>query len=525
MERSLAECIKKIRISRIAGSVDRTIKGLAYDSREVKPGWLFFALPGLHDDGHRYIARAIKSGAAGIICEKIPESPDPEAVYLEVDNPRLAMSPVSAAFYDYPARALKIAGVTATEGKSTTVYFIYQLLGLIGKKAGFFSTVMSNTFGKEMPNPEHQTTPEATAVQRMLAQMRDSGMEYAVVEASSHGLSKKLGRLSDVGFDTAVFMNVTHEHLEFHGTWEQYRDDKANLFRALGESPEWMTARKLQGHSGCGIVNACDPSAAYFTGVTDRQCAGFAVSGCRQYVQADFTADILEETPNGTRFNLSGPLSEGSGIVRLSAELHVPGTFNVSNATAAILAASNLSGIRWTEFIPLLPGLKPVAGRMTRVEQGQPFDILIDYAHTPSSFEAVLPPLRKQRSGKILCVFGSGGERDRIKRPLQGEIASRECDIVILADEDPRGEDPETLLREIAAGCKGKTENSNLFIIPDRVSAIKKAFSLADPGDLVLLLGKGHENSIIGKQGAVPYDELTTATSLLSEMGYENDRP
>jgi len=212
---------------------DPAISGLAYDSREVRPGYLFFALPGLHADGHRFVGAAIAAGAVAVVHSAgLPEY-DGRVAYLKVADPRFAMSPIADDFHGRPSSSLGVVGVTGTEGKSTTVYLIYQLLRLSGRKAGFFSTVMSDTGSGEMPNPEHQTTPEATAVQRMLAAMRDSGCEYAVVESSSHGLSPRTNRLGDVAFDVGVFMNVTSEHLEFHGTWERYRDDKANLFRAL----------------------------------------------------------------------------------------------------------------------------------------------------------------------------------------------------------------------------------------------------------------------------------------------------
>ncbi|MBL8966249.1 MAG: UDP-N-acetylmuramyl-tripeptide synthetase, partial [Spirochaetaceae bacterium] len=413
----------------------------------------------------------------------------------------------------HPSRSLAVLGVTGTEGKSTTVYLIYQLLKLAGEKAGFFSTVMSDTGSGELPNPEHQTTPEAPAVQRMLAEMRDSGYEYAVVESSSHGLSPLLNRLGDVAFDVAVFMNVTHEHLEFHGSWERYREDKANLFRALDrcghEKRVGGTVRRIPSF---GLACADDVSAAYFAAATTKPTRLFSSKG----QGSEFRATEIRSDAAGSSFVVE------SGGTKREARIELPGAFNVDNTLAALAAVAGISSKDWTELLPLLPSLKPVRGRMTAIDRGQPFEVLVDYAHTPSSFEAVFPPLRARATARMLCVFGSGGERDVEKRPRQGRIAADWFDVVILADEDPRGEDPTELLEMIAAGCPEKKRGEELFVIPDRPAAIRKAFSLARPGDIVALLGKGHENSIIYKNGAIPYDEIAEAEKALAELGYSS---
>jgi UDP-N-acetylmuramoyl-L-alanyl-D-glutamate--2,6-diaminopimelate ligase len=489
---------------------DPFIQGIAYDSRQVRTGYLFFALPGLHDDGHRFIPAAIAAGARAIVHSAELPFYDPDVAYVRVPDPRFAMSPMAADFYGRPSRDLAVIGVTGTEGKSTTVYLIYQLLKLAGLRAGFFSTVMSDSGGGEEPNPEHQTTPEATAVQRMLAAMRDAGMGYAVVESSSHGLSPRTNRLGDVDFDVGVMMNVTREHLEFHGTWEQYRSDKANLFRAIGRGG---AAKSLDGREipRFGVVNADDPSADYFRDATGLPVRGFSAAGNADtdLVAADLTVDEAGES-----FSI---LERGN---RYRARLELPGAFNVGNALAALLAVSGVSGIGTGGLVPLLPRLRPVRGRMTAIDRGQPFEVIVDYAHTPSSFQAVFPPLRARVKGRMICVFGSAGERDVEKRPRQGRIAADWFDIVILADEDPRGEDPMALLEEIASGCPELARGERLFLIPDRAAAIRKAFSLARAGDLVALLGKGHENSIIYAKATVPYDEIGEAERALAEIGY-----
>lgn len=503
-----------------SGPVDISITSLEYDSRRVGPGSLFFAFRGLHADGSRFITDAIRRGAAAIVCDTEPPERQPGIAYLLYPDSRLAMSPISAAFYGYPSRSLCVIGVTGTEGKSTTVSLIYQLLNLCGRRAGHISTVTSDSGEGQKPNPEHQTTPEATTIHRNLAAMRDAGLEYAVLESSSHGLSPRTGRLADVEFDIAVLTNVTHEHLEFHGTWEAYRDDKANLFRALDRNAHGKTILG-ESHtlSSVGIVNADDPSAAYFAASNSKPSIGFSASGR----PCEYFATDIETDPHGSDFSLHGP--DGRSV---QVRIDLPGKFNVGNALAALAAAATCTGLPWTDLAPLLGRLGPVRGRMMRIDRGQPFDVVIDYAHTPSSFETVLAPLRApgrtpgRAPGRILCLFGSAGERDRIKRPEQGRIAEKYADVVILTDEDPRAEEPMAILEEIASGIAGLQRETSLFLIPDRPAAIRKAFGLARPGDLVLLLGKGHENSIIYADRTIAYDEEKEALQALGELGYRS---
>ncbi|MBN2875189.1 MAG: UDP-N-acetylmuramyl-tripeptide synthetase, partial [Spirochaetales bacterium] len=342
--------------------------------------------------------------------------------------------------------------------------------------------------------PRHQTTPEATSVQRMLDSMANAGYEYAVVEASSHGLSPRTGRLTDVAFDVGVMTNVRHEHLEFHGTWERYRDDKARLFSAL----DTVSHRKRIGGvdrdvAAFGVVCADDPSAGHFSHATKHRVYSYSSTSAA----ADLYASDIQSDDSGSSFVIHDRTGEHPDEDHAyPARIELPGYFNVENTLAAVLVVSRLTGIGVRELVPLLPRMEPVLGRMTRLVEGQPFEVLVDYAHTPSSFEAILPPLRARITGKLICVFGSGGERDVQKRPAQGRIASTYCDAVILADEDPRGEDPVALLKDIAAGCESMEYDVDLFLIPDRVAAIRKAVSIAKPGDAVLLLGKGHEHTI-----------------------------
>ena len=529
------------------------VSSLEFDSRKVVHNSLFFALPGTHTNGSVFIPQAIENGASAIIFEgefdsaleeKIRVScakADSVPLLIKVKSTRFSMSPVSAAFYDNPSKKLVVIGVTGTEGKSSTVSFIWQLLRLCGKKAGFFSTVQYSFGGDAIANPEHQTTPEAPIVQRELYEMVQNGCEYAVVESSSHGLSCRTNRLGDVAFDCAIFMNVTLEHLEFHGTYEQYKSDKANLFRALDRFEHKKTVLgKEREIEPFGIVNLEDPAATYFINATTKSVLGFTTEGKAGKAAAENAceASALPKIPNdipyysarniasarfGIAYTIHAVEGFGSNSGHLEVKAPVHGAFNAYNITAAIIAVSRLTGISAHEVCEKCANLECVKGRMTVVDNGQPFEVIVDYAHTPSSFETIFPPVRNRCSGRMICVFGSGGERDHVKRPLQGEVAAKFCDIVILTDEDPRQEDSMAILEEIAQGAlkEGKRKDENLFLISDRKEAIRKAFSIAQKNDIVLLLGKGHENSIIYKDRTEPYDEISEANKALGEIGYK----
>lgn len=548
------------------------ITNLVFDSREVTTDSLFFALPGTHIDGNKFISEAILAGANAVIYQgtlspgnqediakaiikrsiqnemsqdKIKFSP----VLINVADSRYAMAPVSSTFYDNPSERMVVIGVTGTEGKSSTVSFIWQLLRACGKKAGFISTVEYSLGGEAIPNPQHQTTPEAPIIQHHLNEMLMNGCDYAVVETSSHGLSSKLNRCGNIMFDCGVFMNVTLEHLEFHKNFETYRSDKANLFRALDKHNHIKT---IQGQkkkiNSIGIVNLEDPSAKYFIDATNHPVYGFTSLGKagKAASESENTRISLPEIPANLRYmTATNIVSDTYGIsfdvdadgkdgiyaenynsatprehVKFSVKASIPGAFNAYNLMASITAVSSVTGLSFEDVASRVSTLAPIKGRMTVINEGQPFEVIIDYAHTPSSFETIFPPLRKRCSGKIFSVFGSGGERDVTKRPLQGQIAAKYCDVVVLADEDPRGEDPVELLKQIAAGAEkeGKIMDKDLFIIHERQKAIREVFKMAQKGDIVLLLGKSHENSIIYKNYTMPYDEISEAKQALKEI-------
>ena len=563
MEKKLSQLVNALNIELTSVDRDPVITDLCFDSRSVTSGSLFFALPGTHVHGNTFITDAINRGALAVVYQdelpveavKTAKSQQTAPVFIKVQDARFAMSPIAAAFYDNPSSKLAVIGVTGTEGKSSTVSFIWQLLRLMGKKAGFISTVQYSLGGDAIANPEHQTTPEAPIVQRQLYQMVQAGCHYAVVESSSHGLSVRTNRLGNVLFDCAVWMNVTHEHLEFHGTFEQYRHDKANLFRALDtHNHEKLIDGQKVTIPAFGVINLEDPSAEYFVKSTKCPVYGFTTRGAAGRGQGFLNSNppripyLLADKIAGSKgisFELEGSEkligtvgvgsigtvgvgsigTVGAGSGTIAVETPVSGAFNVYNITAALLTVSQITQLPIQEVAGKTQFLAPITGRMTPICQGQPFEVIVDYAHTPSSFETIFPPLKKRVTGRLIALFGSGGERDIKKRPEQGKIAAHWCDMVFLADEDPRGEDPQTLLEMIAQGARteGKvSEETGLYLIPNRQEAIRKAFSLAREGDIVLLLGKAHENSIIYKDYIIPYDEIKEAQNALAEMGFKS---
>lgn len=546
MQKKLSQIISVFNHKIIGQNTNPMITDICFDSRKAAPGSLFFALPGTHTHGNIFIPQAVENGASAVVYQdELPASVQqklqlrkknrqPLPVMIHTADTRFAMSPAAAVFYDYPSTKLAVIGVTGTEGKSSTVSFIWQLLRLAGEKTGFISTVEYSLGDDALPNPEHQTTPEAPIVQQRLNEMVQNGCRYAVVEASSHGLSIKTNRLGDVLFDAAVWMNVTHEHLEFHGTQEQYKYDKANLFRNLARHNHIKTITgTITAVPAFGVINTEDPAASYFAAATGLPVYGFTTYGIAGKSAKNLppiprsvpycAAENIKTTADTISFTVSGHAGMPEvSTVPVSVNAPVGGAFNAYNLLAAIITTSNITGRTIAGTAPLCSKLHPIKGRMTEIRKGQPFEVIVDYAHTPSSFETIFPPIKQRATGHIIAVFGSAGERDTQKRSEQGRIAAQWCDTIILTDEDPRGEDSNALLEMIAAGCRetGKTEANGLYLIPDRPQAIRKAFSLADKNDIVLLLGKAHENSIIYKDYVMPYDEISEAEKALAEINF-----
>lgn len=488
----------------VRGDAESLIGGIAWDSRQVREGDLFFALPGLHTDGRKYIPDALKRGAAGVVCTG--EFSEEAGVSIKTSDPARVMSEISAAFWDYPSRRIPVIGVTGTDGKSSTVYYLSQLLEAAGVPTGFITTALIKTGDREEKNSYRQTTLEAPLVHRLLDEMIGNGKKCAVIEASSHGLSHRTGRLRDVEFTGGILTNLTHEHLEFHGTFENYRHDKANLFRQVRREG-------LENRKPFSVLNTGSSDFDYFRSAAQGEIYSYGL----ERPEADYAALDLHPDIRGTSFRLSAPETDKPVLTRL----YLPGLFNVENYLAALAGASLFTGHSAERLLHPGSRLRSMPGRMTMVGKDLPFTVIVDYAHSPGSFQKIFGMIKPYTPGRLIAVFGSAGERDREKRPLQGEIASKFCDLLVLTDEDPREEDSLAIIDEIASGCRGAAEIKK---ISDRRQAVRFAITAAEDGDTVLLLGKGHESSIIYKDGPAEWDEVEAAESALTEAGYTVSR-
>ena len=489
------------------------VTGVSHDSRRAGRGTVFVAIQGAHVDGHDFVAQVEARGASAAIVERpvagvaLPQ--------LLVDRAQPALATAAAWWYQDPSRRLAVVGVTGTDGKTTTSFLVAAALEAAGISTGLVGTVETRIGEIREANAVHATTPEAPQLQATLLAMAEQGNEAAVLETTSHGLA--LERVGGVAYDAAILTNLTHEHLEFHRTWEAYRDAKLSLFERLATGPR-NPAKQLHGRAlpKVAVINVDDPSAGRFAGVA--QEAGARVVTYGTDASADVRALRVEEDTRRLRIAFVAPSGEAS------LDLQLAGRFNVHNALA-VVALGEAWGLDPAAVRSGLMGLPGVPGRMERVEAGQPFGLVVDYAHSPASFEKVLEllaPLAAARGGGLIAVFGSAGERDVAKRPMMGRIAGERCRLVVLTDEDPRDEDGDAILEDIAAGADaaGKRRGHDLLLIRDRRTAIEAAFERARGGDIVLLAGKGHERSIIGPDGPVPWNEQEAALDALARLGY-----
>lgn len=476
------------------------VAGVTNDSRAVVPGSLFVAIPGEWADGHDFAAAAVAAGATALVVER--PLPTVAAAQLVVDRARPALATAAAWWYGDPSRSMTVIGITGTDGKTTTAYLAVAALEAAGRRTGMIGTIATRIGGETVAHEAHATTPEAPELQAALRAMVEAGDEAAVIETTSHGLA--MDRVGDVDYDVAILTNLTHEHLELHGTWEAYRDAKLSLFA------------RLHGPGTTGIINLDDPSAGVFVGVTREAGARVVTYGTQD--AADIRATSVTEGPAGLRASIASP--DGPATL----ELRLAGRFNVHNALA-VIALGHALGLDPAATRAGLASVERVPGRMERLDIGQPFRVIVDFAHSPASLQAVLDllaPTAAARGGGLIAVFGSAGERDTAKRPLMGRIAGERCRLVVVTDEDPRGEDREAILDAIARGAEaaGRRRGHDLMLIADRRAAIAAAFEAARPGDVVLLAGKGHERSISGPDGEEPWDEIAVAAEILAAMGY-----
>ena len=479
-------------LSVLAGGGDhgRAVTGLAYDSRRVEPGFVFVAIRGYNTDGHLFLNEAAARGAPAVVVEDRRAVP-PGTAWVQVPDTRRALALLAAAWFGHPDRSLKVVGVTGTNGKTTTSHLIRWLYRTAGFATGLCGTVQ-NLVG-DTPWPVERTTPESLDLYGLLAAMRDNQVRTAVLEVSSHALV--LSRVAGIEFDVAVFTNLTQDHLDFHGDMDGYLAAKARLFHSLGETD-------YKGGAKFAVVNADDP---YGEALARRSRVPVMRYGVRN--PADVWASGLEGGPAGTSLTVHGPFGA------LPVRLPLPGLFNVYNALAACAVGAG-EGLPPEILRRALEEFTGVPGRFEPVDRGQDFTVLVDYAHTPDGLENVLRTARSFTRGRLWVVFGCGGDRDRGKRPLMGEIASRLADVSVLTSDNPRSEDPLAILREVAAGAAGGKH----VVEPDRAAAIRLALTGAQSGDTVVIAGKGHEDYQIVGNRRLPFDDRIQARMILDEL-------
>jgi len=461
----------------VVGHAPVEIRDLAYDARAVEPGSLFFCVPGERADGHDFAPQAVEAGAVALVVERALDVAVPQLV---VESARDAMPVAADEFFGRPTEQLQVAGVTGTNGKTTTAFLLYAILAAARRRPGLLGTIESRVGGER--RPAIRTTPEAIDLQRAFREMLDAGDRSAAVEATSHGSA--LGRLECVRFRALVFTNLTQDHLDFHGTLEEYFDAKRRLFTEarppaavnVGDDHGRRLADELRGR---------------------QELLTFGVAN-----DAEIRADELELSPRGARFRAGG----------IELETRLRGRFNVENVLGAV-AAARLLGIDDDAIAYGVKELRGVPGRFEAVDEGQPFAVLVDYAHTPDSLENVLRTARDLAQNRVICVFGCGGDRDRGKRPLMGRIASDLADVAIVTSDNPRSEDPDAIIAEILTGA-GDAE-----VEPDRREAIARAVEAAGEGDVVVIAGKGHEQGQQFADRTIPFDDREVARDALRRLG------
>ncbi|MCI0346091.1 MAG: UDP-N-acetylmuramoyl-L-alanyl-D-glutamate--2,6-diaminopimelate ligase [Chloroflexi bacterium] len=494
----------------------RLVRGVAFDSRAVRPGNVFVAITGERSDGHAFVGAAAEAGAVAAVVERPVDAPIPQLI---VQGSRRALAETACWWYGDPSAELGVVGITGTDGKTTTSYLATAALEAAGIPSGMLGTAALEIGDMREPNPEHATTPEAPQLQAILRAMVTAGDRAAVVETTSHALA--LDRVAGVRYDIAILTNVTSEHLELHGTWEAYRDAKRSLFDGLTVGPD-NPPKPDPGWPRTGIVNANDDSHDAFIETAGRAGARvvtYSANPSRRPADVAATNVVVGRLGAGLRLWYSTP--SGDGALRSP----LTGTFNIDNLLA-VIALGEALGLDPRAVRAGLESVAAVPGRMERIVAGQPFEVVVDFAHTAASLRGALAELQNHArltGGGLLVVFGSAGERDTEKRPDMGEAAGTMASLVVLTDEDPRGEDGEAILAEIAVGAEaaGKRRGIDLLLIPDRRTAIRAAFERARPGDVVLLAGKGHERTIEYADRTEPWSEAAEARAALRELGFD----
>ena len=471
---------------------DASVTGVTHSSSDVRPGDIFVAIKGARVDGHDFINQALVQGAAAVVTTRHVDLPE-DVAWALVEDSRAFLSVIADAFYGYPSRSLRMVGITGTNGKTTTAFLLRAILREQGLRTGMIGTVQIEV-GDEIL-PVKFTTPEAHDLQALLKRMNDGGISHAVMEVSSHSLAQH--RVDNVEYDTAVFTNLTQDHLDLHGTMDNYFSAKAQLFTRLGANAVKPTKT--------AVVNVDDSWGQRLVSLTSVRVLSYAID-----CSADITAKNIKSSSMGSSFILVTPQGE------IECSISTPGKHSIYNALAA--AGAGLAEGCSLQAIAQGLQMPPVAGRMEQVNEGQNFAVFVDYAHSPDGLQNVLQAAREFARGRVIVVFGCGGDRDRGKRPLMGAIAAKLSDVAILTSDNPRSEDPLRIIEDVLPGFYGASAASRVIVEPDRRNAIHRAITSAGENDVVLITGKGHENYQIFRDGTVHFDDREEARAALRRL-------
>ncbi len=474
----LNNLIQELKIEKIMGKTNINISNIQYDSRQIKKNNMFICIQGFKTDGHKYIKDVIKKGANAVVIDKELESYSDQITYLKVKNSRKAMATLAKSFFENPLSTIDLIGVTGTNGKTTTTFLIKEILNKGGYKTGLIGTI--EIFDGSQSIPASRTTPESLDIYRYLSKMRDNKVKYVVMEVSSHALA--LHRVDTMQFKAAVFTNLTQDHLDYHQTMHKYALEKAKLFKKVKSD-------------GVSIINNDDDYADFFKEKSSGEIITYGIEN-----RSTLQAEAIKLSFRGVEFVLDG----------LNYRLNLRGKFNIYNSLAAISVAKSLD---FAEGIlkNSLEGIEGIPGRFEAVDLSQDFTVVIDYAHTPDGMMNVLSSVQEFEHNNIIVVFGCGGDRDKTKRPLMGELAVREADYVILTNDNPRSEVPATIIDDIKAGIEQGKHRTTIFAIQDRKKAINEAIDLAQTGDVVIIFGKGHETYQVFADHTIDFNDKKVA--------------
>lgn len=496
MAKTLSQLLETIDAVEVIGSTEQVIQDVSYDSRAVKDGSLFICLDGARVDGHSYARKAAEAGAVAILAEKEVDVPNGVTV-IRVADTHAAMQSLVPYFFDYPSRKLRMIGVTGTNGKTTSTYVLRSILRKAGYRVGVIGTIQIMI--EEEVLPISNTTPDVVDLQKVLVRMVEAKIDYVIMEVSSHALA--LNRVAGCDFNVAMFTNLTQDHLDFHKTLEQYALAKAELFARLASRDNCKPNR-------AAVVNLDDNASA----VMIKAAEGVKVITYGIHSDADIRATDIRVTGSGTSFKIVGKYGKQSLNLRLT------GIFNVYNVLGTICAALS-ENISWETILGSLMSFTAVAGRFELIDGGQSFPIIVDYAHTPDGLENILNTAKEFTRGRIIVVFGCGGDRDRTKRPIMGRIAATLGDVVIATSDNPRTEDPDAILADVEAGILEVLDDKTQYEkIADRRSAIERAITMANADDVVMIAGKGHETYQILNSGTIHFDDREVAREVVKGL-------